>query len=150
MRTKLVLRRLSSLSPMLRMMQTLLVTVSTMTRTMMTHWTGWLMKWTSPWDPPLSSSVGVPGAASAGFSPILSQRWSVAWIKKRCIECIAPENPPPPHPLFYRLVNFSFFFIFRKLICHNTLLHFFSTLWIYRITFSVFFILFFPLPYLII
>jgi hypothetical protein len=69
-RTKLVLRRLSSLSPMLRMMQTLLVTVSTMTRTMMTHWTGWLMKWTSPGDPSASStsSVGVPGAASAGLA----------------------------------------------------------------------------------
>jgi hypothetical protein len=61
--------------------------------------------------------------------------------KKKCIECISPENPPPPP--FYRLVNFSPFFIFRKLICHINLLHFLSTPLVCRITFSVVFILFF-------
>jgi hypothetical protein len=49
-----------------------------------------------------------------------------------------------PHPLFKRFVNFSSFFIFRKLICHITLLHFFSTLCVFcRIIVSVVFILLF-------
>ncbi len=56
----------------------------------------------------------------------------------------ASPRKTPPTPLFYRLVNFSPFFIFRKLICHITLLHFFSTLCVFcRIIVSVVFILLF-------